>query len=621
MKNLYAPLIPSIGAKLGLAFIILLLRLDASASYIAGEITVTHLQGIRYTITQKIYTDCTGVPPGNTAAVRIIGGPAFLTTTLTQTSITDRSIACSGQDSSCIKEYTYSTTVNLSSNLTYIFTSDLASRNTAITTLNNPASQNMFLATTFKTVAGNSSPAFANRPVSVFCAGHLSTFSAGGNDADGDSLVYSLVNALGTAGNPVNYTSGFSGTQPLSSSSPITINPNTGLFSFTPSVINEVAVLCVRVEEYRNGVKVGAVNRDIQIKNIDCSAILPPVINCPGNIQTPVNASGCKATVNYTVSTSDNCTPVTLVQTAGLPSGSDFPLGVTINSFVATDAQGTATTCTFTVTVTSDLSVNAGVDEQTFYGYTADQSVTHTAIVTGGVPGYSYSWSLSRPLICNLVNSAGDESFSGGSCVNNNCPPSGSPTIAPVCSGSATVTATLAQDADVCVRVTDSKGCVATDCFHIYSEDARCFSGNSKVVICHSTGSLSNPWVQICVAQASVQAHFAQNPGDYVGRCLPPSFKTDEEEMVNPESLSDIKAYPNPFSDKLNIEFTLPQDSKVKLELLSVTGQLLNVLEGDVKAGELQKAEFNAGGISRGMVIYRLQSEQKAYYGRVVMMN
>jgi hypothetical protein len=449
----------------------------------------------------------------------------------------------------------------------------------------------------------------------------LSTVSPGGFDADGDSLVYSLIGARSAAGSPVNYAGTFSGTQPLSSSTSITIHASTGLISCTPSLFNEVAVLCMRVDEYRNGVKIGEVNRDIQIRTIDCSTIAPPVINCPGNIQAAVNASGCKATVNYNVSTSDNCTPVMMVQTAGLQSGADFPLGVTTNTFVATDGQGTTTTCSFTVTVTSNLAVNAGIDEQTFYGYNADQSVTHTAIVTGGVPGYSYSWSLSRPLICNLVNSAGDEAFSGGNCSDNNCPSSGSPAIAPVCSGSASITATLAQDADVCVRVTDSKGCVASDCFHIASEDARCFLGGSKVVICHATGSLSNPYVQICVAQASVQAHFAQNAGDYIGRCIPSSFKSDEEEMISTSSLSDIKAYPNPFSDKLNIEFTLPEDSKVKLEVLSVTGQLLDVLfEGNIRAGELQKAEFKTDGISRGMVIYRLQTEQRAYYGRAVMM-
>jgi hypothetical protein len=38
-------------------------------------------------------------------------------------------------------------------------------------------------------------------------------------------------------------------------------------------------------------------------------------------------------------------------QTAGLPSGSTFPVGTTTNTFVVTDASGNTDTCTFTVTV------------------------------------------------------------------------------------------------------------------------------------------------------------------------------------------------------------------------------------------------------------------------------
>lgn len=45
---------------------------------------------------------------------------------------------------------------------------------------------------------------------------------------------------------------------------------------------------------------------------------------------------------------------ITLTQTAGLPSGSAFPVGTTTNTFVATDAAGNTDTCSFTVTVDDD---------------------------------------------------------------------------------------------------------------------------------------------------------------------------------------------------------------------------------------------------------------------------
>src|SRR4030095_12187815 len=48
----------------------------------------------------------------------------------------------------------------------------------------------------------------------------------------------------------------------------------------------------------------------------------------------------------------DNCAGANSVQSAGLASGSSFPVGVMTNTFVVTDAAGNAATCSFTVTVT-----------------------------------------------------------------------------------------------------------------------------------------------------------------------------------------------------------------------------------------------------------------------------
>ena len=53
------------------------------------------------------------------------------------------------------------------------------------------------------------------------------------------------------------------------------------------------------------------------------------------------------------VSATDNCTSSPIItQTAGLPSGSVYPVGTTTNTFVATDASGNTSTCSFNVIVT-----------------------------------------------------------------------------------------------------------------------------------------------------------------------------------------------------------------------------------------------------------------------------
>ncbi len=329
-----------------------------------------------------------------------------------------------------------------------------------------------------------------------------------------------------------------------------------------------------------------------------------------GNAAITIQA--CSASPGY-VSNNTDCNDASA---SVRPGGTEVCGNSTDDNCNGTVNEGCGTGCTMTV--------NAGIDEQTYYGYNADQSVTHTAIVNGGTAPFSYTWSLSRKLICNQVNTAGDELFTNGTCSANICPASDtSTTAAPTCFGSASISVTLMKDADICVRITDAAGCVANDCFHIISEDARCFagnSGNSKVNVCHGTGSASNPWVQLCIAQTAVAAHLANNPGDYPGKCVKNSAKAEVETS---ETISEtVRAYPNPFNDKLNIEFTLRKDSKVNLEIFNMAGQkLAEVFSGDLKANEKQKFEYLPAASCGCLVIYRLQTEYGAYYGRAMMLS
>ena len=77
----------------------------------------------------------------------------------------------------------------------------------------------------------------------------------------------------------------------------------------------------------------------------------PPTISCPSNIVVSTDPGQCTATVSYTVTNSDNCPGQVVTQTAGLPSGSTFPKGITTNSFTVTDASSNTASCSFTITV------------------------------------------------------------------------------------------------------------------------------------------------------------------------------------------------------------------------------------------------------------------------------
>jgi len=80
-----------------------------------------------------------------------------------------------------------------------------------------------------------------------------------------------------------------------------------------------------------------------------------------------------------------------------------------------------------------------------------------------------------------------------------------------------------------------------------------------------------------------------------------------------------LMAYPNPFSDKLNIEFTLQEDSRATIEIYNIAGQKIAVLfDGQVNANQLQRVEFNATQSEQNMFIYRLQTETNTYYGKAI---
>lgn len=130
----------------------------------------------------------------------------------------------------------------------------------------------------------NSSPQFATTPVPYICSNQTFTFSQGAYDPDGDDLVFSLSPCFQTAGNQVTYGPGFAPTAPLGPNWTVTINATTGDITLTPNPGGAlVGVLCVTVEEFRNGVKLGEVSRDIQVSVINCPANNYPAVTGVAN--------------------------------------------------------------------------------------------------------------------------------------------------------------------------------------------------------------------------------------------------------------------------------------------------------------------------------------------------
>lgn len=261
-------------------------------------------------------------------------------------------------------------------------------RNPAITSLSNPGSQSITTnATTLNTniVPCNSSPQFVNPPVPYICAGQPYTFNQGAFDPEGDSLVYSFGPCYNSSTAQVTYAAGYSLAAPLGPSWNITINSATGDITVTPTPGNQVVgVFCVYVQEYRNGVLLNTIVRDIQMTVLQCPANNLPTVNAPTNITggsangfvitTCVNSNLCfnlatadpNATQIVTTWWSMNIPGATFTQ-LGNPSVTDTIVGTLGNPPVAVFCwTPTATgTYTFLMTTTDDACPIIGANQFT----------------------------------------------------------------------------------------------------------------------------------------------------------------------------------------------------------------------------------------------------------------
>ena len=85
---------------------------------------------------------------------------------------------------------------------------------------------------------------------------------------------------------------------------------------------------------------------------------VPPTFQCLDDIVINVGDTDCGSIVEFDVLAEDFCGLAALNQTAGLPSGFNFPIGVTTNTFIAIDDAGNSTECSFNVIVEDGSSLS-----------------------------------------------------------------------------------------------------------------------------------------------------------------------------------------------------------------------------------------------------------------------
>lgn len=108
---------------------------------------------------------------------------------------------------------------------------------------------------------------------------------------------------------------------------------------------------------------------DLNGNTASCTFDVEVIDNEVPEITCPADLSVCTDIVEFSDPTViDNCDGFTVTLLSGLPSGSEFPLGTTTNSYEVEDASGNSATCTFDITRNpipaldpgENLQINAG---------------------------------------------------------------------------------------------------------------------------------------------------------------------------------------------------------------------------------------------------------------------
>ena len=279
--------------KIGLiVFVSILFSAEAFASHAAGmdisyECISQGSSSDTYKFTLKFYRDCAGVDaPGNGANplmdLNFSSSCDTGSVTLNQvgTAVDINPICssyCNGGNSFGIEQFTYEATINISKCSDWVFSVCENLRNSGINTIVNPGGDLCIEATINNTTYCNNSPTFTQYPTPFICAGNLYCYNNGAIEIDGDSLVYSLITPLNSiTGSTVNFIAPYSSTNPVGGGS--SFDPITGNLCITPTSILS-GVLAIKVKEYRNGVLIGSIIRDIQINVFNCGTIIPPTLS------------------------------------------------------------------------------------------------------------------------------------------------------------------------------------------------------------------------------------------------------------------------------------------------------------------------------------------------------
>ena len=379
--------------KLNYLLVVLLLttcffRSNASHLMVA-EITWTCIGQDSFMIKLVVYRDCNGITLGSSPInFNCASSGTLITSLLLGVGIPqDITPVCNSsctrcQSSGCIfpygiHMYTMQGLVKLNSagnccDINISWTQN--ARNAAITTLVNPGSSDLFIEAKLNRCLNpcDNSPTFTNPPVAILCIGQDYTYNHGARDYDvnstgglSDSITYEWGQPLKSEDSAIAYTGNYAynrsiyfwgfPNEPLPFPRGLHLDTYTGDIQFRPMKA-EITVMVVVVNEYRNGVKIGEIRRDMQFNIITCTNNNPAIVTTPNNIRSKSVRYGDTVTFAFSTSDANANDTVTLTWNNTIPGANwthtngQFKHPTATLTWIPSSSQISSLPYTFTVT-------------------------------------------------------------------------------------------------------------------------------------------------------------------------------------------------------------------------------------------------------------------------------
>lgn len=279
-------------------FLVCWANIGSATHYRAGEITYKRLIGREYLVTVITYTDPRSDANPNTVSITISWGDG-------KSEIVQRVVR--NDINSKIQENIYEARHTYSTDGNFLVSVSDPNRVNGILNINNGFSRDLAfyvqsVITVNSSIQSNESPRLLGRPLDEGCINFLYTHNPGAFDPDGDSLVYQLVPPMIGPGEDVPLY-----VPPFNTDS-FTINPVTGTVFWAKPNRAGIYNIAIRIVEFRNGIFVGYVIRDMQIEIYPCAntppTLLPMANACVTageNISRTISGSDINTTQKLTI--------------------------------------------------------------------------------------------------------------------------------------------------------------------------------------------------------------------------------------------------------------------------------------------------------------------------------